>query len=87
MSKSNKDIVSASMHTTVFVAGMGQIGPQLSSTGSATSKAVKMTLEDNWVTCEVKNQTGTMITFLVPLTNFINLVPKKEAAVAKDSKA
>lgn len=58
------------MHAHVFVPGMGQVGPTLSSVQNAGVKATKMTLLTNTIQLEVIEK-GKTYSVEVPHSNFI----------------
>ncbi len=70
-----KEVVYASMHASVFVPGMGQVGPTLSNVQNATVKATKMSLNETTITLEVK-EGGKTYNVEVPHSNFICWVTK-----------
>lgn len=61
----------------LFVEGIGQFGPSLSTTATG-SKVTKMTVDEPWVIVEMKDQVGKTVTVPVPLTSFTHTVLTKE---------
>ncbi len=82
-----REVTYARMHSTIFVPNAGQFGPELNSTSGTASKGINMTLEDGLVTCKLPHKNGkTILTVLIPVTNFTNLVVNEVALTdEKDS--
>ncbi len=70
-----KEVTYASMHASVFVPGMGQVGPTLSNVQNAGVKATEMTLEETTIALKVR-EGGKTYTVQVPHSNFICWVTK-----------
>lgn len=60
----------------IFVQGVGSFGPTLQSTHSGIHNGTKMTVDGNWVKCEVEKEGRKGVTF-VPYTMFTHVVPAK----------
>jgi len=79
MSKLDGRVVTyARMHTTVFVPGFGQFGPELSNTQTPTTKACEMTVSGDVVLCNLKDKVGKTVEMVIPFTNFTNFVVRPE---------
>ncbi len=79
MSKSSIEIDYARLESPAFLGKTGgQIGPELNSVAVNGNKAVNMQLEDGLVTCTVKSTIKDEIVFLVPVSQFKLLIPKKK---------
>jgi len=85
---SRVELKDAKLHHPLFVPTLGNVKTSDFSLDSKEYvKPVRMTLIDNLtVECELVNKLGKSETVLVPFSNFINVVVKKDAS-AKDSKA
>lgn len=90
-SLNGRNVSYARAHGTIKVPFVPQIGPELSETGNAQIKAVKMSISgDNMVLSVIATDgpdKGKPVEIYVPLTNFSHFTVKPEAKVAKDSKA
>lgn len=81
MSKLNgKELAYGVLHGTVHTPQSGQIGPVLSATPGPITKAVKMTVDEPFVTVEVPNKTGKATVINVPIVNFSHMVVKEDLA-------
>ena len=79
MSKLNgRTVTYARMHTTVFVPGFGQFGPELSAIQTPTTKACDMVVEGEVVLCSLKDKVGKTVEMVIPFTNFTNFVVRPE---------
>jgi hypothetical protein len=77
MSKANgKEVSYGALHGPIFVPGLGQIGPTLSSASSGSLKAVKMTVDEPFVMLEVADKMGKTVELPVPISQFTHMVVK-----------
>lgn len=63
----------ATLHGTIFVPNIGQLGPSLSNKQTPTSKAIDMTVDEPFLVLRIGNSTVP-----VPLTNVTHLVLDKD---------
>lgn len=71
-----KQLVYAALTGPIFVNGVGQFGPTLSTQVSGTS-VTKMTVDEPWVVVELKDKIGKPIVVPIPLTSFTHTVLAK----------
>jgi hypothetical protein len=68
----------ATMHSNIFIPGVGDIRKELSNTDDGVNKAVQLVIDEPFVILTLKNKVGTAITVPVPLVNFSHMVLAKE---------
>lgn len=72
-----KTLKYAVLHASIFVPGLGQMGPTLSSDASALHKAVKMTVSHPWVLVEIEEKGGGKTVMPIPISGFTHTVLSK----------
>ena len=72
-----KELSYGVLAATVFVPGVGNFGPTLTNQDSATHKAVKMVVDEPFVTLSTKDKVGKEVSIAVPITYFTHMVVAK----------
>lgn len=75
---SGRELSYGVLHAPIFIPGIGQFGPTLSKIPSGTSKGVKMTVDEHFVTLEVADKQGQLVEVAVPLNMFTHMTITKQ---------
>ena len=81
MSKLNgKTVVAATLHSNIFVAGLGEIKKDLLAVANGINKPAKMTIDEPFLILEMEDtKFRRLYTIPIPLTNFTHLVLESKA--------
>lgn len=85
MSKYNgAKVKEATAHGTIFVANVGQLGPTLSATPTASNKGVSMVIDEPFLVLTATDKTGKKLTVPVPLANISHMVLAEDVPSTKE---